>query len=399
MTDEAPRAGRSTSLVRLGLAVAVPVALAILAAAYPQLTDHSILRAALALAAGALPAFMLIGLLSRTRVLEDSIRQLARGDLARALPMLDDEALAGMLAELDAMRRMLQGQLRDMSVSSDEQERSLSVARRTLLDLAGGVQKQVASVEETAASLSQMTASLKGIAENVEVLASSAEESSASILEMAAANSEVSDNMATLAGSVAESASSIEEMTFSIKEVAKNIEELSSTAEETSSSMNEMDISIHQVETNANETSRLSEEVTRAAGLGVEAINQTIAGINRIKDSSEEAVRVIAALNAKIGEIGKILEVIDDVAEQTNLLALNAAIIAAQAGEHGKGFAVVADEIKDPAERSASSTKEIADLIKSVQRESQNAISAVERGARSVEEGVQVSKQAKDALH
>src|SRR5204862_523874 len=121
---------------------------------------------------------------------------------------------------------------------------------------------------------------------------------------------------------------------------------------------------------NANETARLAEEVTRAAGSGVDAINQTIEGINKIKDSSEDAVKVIASLGSKIGEIGKILNVIDDVAEQTNLLALNAAIIAAQAGEHGKGFAVVADEIKDLAERAGASTKEIAELIKGVQFES-----------------------------
>ena len=95
-------------------------------------------------------------------------------------------------------------------------------------------------------------------------------------------------------------------------------------------------------------------------------------------------MRVIARLGDKIGEIDKILRIIDDVAEQTNLLALNAAIIAAQAGEHGKGFAVVADEIKDLAERSSASTKDIGELIKSVQQESRNAIDAVERGAKSV---------------
>src|SRR6266568_3239486 len=188
--------------LRLTLAIGVPVVLAIAAAVFPQFPDHPAARAALALAAAALPAVFLINVLLRTRVLDDSVKQLARGDLAQALPSVDDEALTAVLLDLDGLRRTLQLQLREMGVSGDEQERALATARRSLGDLAAGVQRQVTAVDETAASLSQMSASLKGIAENVEVLASSAEESSASILEMAAANSEVSDNMATLAGSV-----------------------------------------------------------------------------------------------------------------------------------------------------------------------------------------------------
>ncbi|MBI4512026.1 MAG: methyl-accepting protein, partial [Deltaproteobacteria bacterium] len=353
------------------VAAGVPIALALLAVALPY---HTPLMRAVSVAmvaiAGTVPAVLYFAMRSRVKTVEDSVRDLSRGNLSRQLPSFDDEALAPIIGELDSLRENMRARLSDMADASDEQDRSVSAAKRDLNELAQGVQRQVSAIEDTATSLQEMSATLKGLAENVETLASAAEEASSSILEMAAANQEVADNMATLSSSVSDSVGAIEQMTFSIKDVAKNVEDLSSTAEETSSSMNEMDISIHQVETNANETARLSEEVTKAAGLGVEAINQTIHGINRIKDSSEEAVKVIATLGNKIGEIGKILEVIDDVAEQTNLLALNAAIIAAQAGEHGKGFAVVADEIKDLAERAGASTKEIADLNKAVQAES-----------------------------
>lgn len=187
-------------------------------------------------------------------------------------------------------------------------------------------------------------------------------------------------------------------MHASIKEVARSVEMLSQTAEETSSSMNEMDVSIAQVQSNANETARLSEEVALDAEKGAEAILKTLSEMYRIKESSQEAVAVISNLGSRIEAIGQIINVIDDVAEQTNLLALNAAIIAAQAGEQGKGFAVVADEIKELAERAGASTREITDLVKTVQAESRNAIAAVERGNHNVDRGVEVSNEAERAL-
>jgi methyl-accepting chemotaxis protein len=251
---------------------------------------------------------------------------------------------------------------------------------------------------DTSSSMGEMIASLKGIADNVEVLAGSAEESSSSILEMAATNDVVAENIQALAASVQETTAAIEEMTYSIKEVAKNIEDLSTTTEQTSSSMNEMDVSISQVETNANETARLSEQAQRDAEMGAEALSRTLLGIDKIKESSKEAASVIEALGRKIAAIDNILNVIDDVAEQTNLLALNAAILAAQSGEHGKGFAVVADEIKDLAERTGASTKEISELIRAVQEQSKAAVTAMDRGVRNVEEGVRLGQETETAL-
>ena len=273
---------------------------------------------------------------------------------------------------------------------------------RTLEDIAQrldvNAQTQSTAADQTTRLIRDLTAAVSDFAKHIEALTQSAEESSSSILEMTATNDEVAENIGELAGSVRETVSSIEEMAYSIKEVAKNVDALSLTAEETSSSMNEMDVSIDQVQSNANETARLSEEVALDAEKGAEAILKTISEIYRIKESSQEAVSVISNLGSRIEAIGQIVNVIDDVAEQTNLLALNAAIIAAQAGEQGKGFAVVADEIKDLAERAGASTREITDLIKTVQAESRNAITAVERGAHNVDRGVEVSNEAERAL-
>lgn len=269
---------------------------------------------------------------------------------------------------------------------------------RTAATTSNGSQTALTRVEETSSSMVEMLASLKGIAENVEVLFQSAEESSSSVMEMAATNDEVAENVSAMAQSVEETANSIEQMTTSIKQINGAIENLLQSTEATSSAMSEMDVAISQVETNAYETARLSEQVSKDAESGGESLLKTIQGINKIKDSSQIASNVIEQLGRRIAEIGNIVDVIDDVAEQTNLLALNAAIIAAQAGEHGKGFAVVAEEIKDLAERTGTSTREIAELIRSVQQESRNAVSAMTQGVRSVEEGVLLGRDAEGAL-
>ncbi len=349
------------------------------------------------------------------RSVRDALRRMRDGKRAEP-PGEARAALRAVFDEIGDLRESLTD-LRDREVEQGrEAARLLKVATREreerearlkgtsqelaeiIRHLTEGVAAQMNASDEAARSVEEIAGSLREVARSVEVLAESAEESSSSILEMTATTEEVAENIGELGSNVRETVASIEEMAFSIKEVAKNVDALSLTAEETSSSMNEMDVSIDQVQTNANETARLSEEVAQDAERGAESILKTIGEIYRIKESTQEAVAVISNLGSRIDAIGQILNVIDEVSEQTNLLALNAAIIAAQAGEHGKGFAVVADEIKDLAERAGVSTKEIAELIKTIQTESRNAILAVERGAQNVDRGVEVSNEAERAL-
>ena len=117
-----------------------------------------------------------------------------------------------------------------------------------------------------------------------------------------------------------------------------------------------------------------------AASAGGDVANQALNSMRRIAASTECAANRIEALGKNSEQIGRILAVIDDIAEQTNLLALNAAIEAARAGAQGRGFAVVADEVRKLAERSSKATKEIADMVRTIQSETKSAVEAMHTG-------------------
>lgn len=257
---------------------------------------------------------------------------------------------------------------------------------------------QEKSVLETSRAVVQINDSVRDVYEGMDRLSASASETSASSLELAATIEEIAMSAEKLEEAVEEAGSSVTEMVFSIKETGTSIAHLLEASTMTASSIAEMDATIRQVEKNAMDSASISETVRGDAETGKTAVLEAIAGMQAIRDSSRITSEVVETLSHRVNDIGTILSVIDEVAEQTNLLALNAAIIAAQAGEHGKGFAVVADEIRELAERTSSSTREIASVIKGVQEETHRAVNAIASAEESIAAGEKLSQRSGAAL-
>ncbi len=138
--------------------------------------------------------------------------------------------------------------------------------------------------------------------------------------------------------------------------------------------------------------------VTDEANKGVEIIQESIRVMSRISERVSATAVTVEALGQRSDQIGQIVGTIEDIADQTNLLALNAAIEAARAGEQGRGFAVVADEVRALAERTTRATREIGAMIKAIQSETRDAVSAMEEGVSEVERGTQEAGRSGEAM-
>jgi methyl-accepting chemotaxis protein len=166
----------------------------------------------------------------------------------------------------------------------------------------------------------------------------------------------------------------------------------------TSASVEEMAQSIRQVAQSADRSREVAEHALASARQGTAAVHDTIGGMNRIRDQVQETAKRIKRLGESSQQIGEIVQLIDDIADRTSILALNASIQAAMAGEAGRGFAVVAGEVERLAERSAAATRKIAGLVKAIQSETNEAVTAMEEGTREVVEGSRLANQAGQAL-
>jgi methyl-accepting chemotaxis protein len=337
------------------------------------------------------------GLRERTAVIE-ALETLGRGEL---FVRLDATAL-GELGRLatpfnDLAESMYSSRERVVGLATELVELPKQIAG-AFSELRSGADDQETAVEETASLLANINSSIRGINEEIMNLARSNEESASSIMEMGTAIEQVASSATVLRDTVESSTSSVHELNAQIRRVSESGDAVEQVAEETAAAITEMDHAIREVGEHVRGAAELTEQVTASAEEGASAVGATIDGIAQIRDLTLDAKTALEGLADRIGAIGEIASVINGISDETNLLSLNAAIIAAQAGEHGKPFAVVAEQVKTLARRTTNSTKEIETLIESIQEQSENAVLAMAAGIEAVEQGVQRSRGAGEAL-
>ncbi|GLI37321.1 methyl-accepting chemotaxis protein [Geobacter hydrogenophilus] len=180
--------------------------------------------------------------------------------------------------------------------------------------------------------------------------------------------------------------------------IASGTERASTQSTSVAISCEEMAATSSEIAHNCIRTVEIANRATQTAQDGSQVVSHAVSSIQRIAHKVQESAKTVESLGVRSEQIGNIVGTIEDIADQTNLLALNAAIEAARAGEQGRGFAVVADEVRALAERTTKATREISEMIKSIQQETKSAVAAMEEGVHEVEKGTAEAGRSGEAL-
>ena len=335
-------------------------------------------------------------------LLSRNARQVGEGRIDRVEPVYSDDEVASLVSGFGTMVASLRG----MVVQIRSASRDLATASALIRESGDGVrqsnQGQRELIEAFHQEINDLTDTSIGISASSMELSLASESTNATIVEMAASVQQINQSMDELLMVVDGITSAIRDFDVAIKNVGKNVDHLAGHAEHTREFAENLEQSTSAIDDSVKIAQRYTKKVIRNAERGMELVarnREKIQVIERVVQDFHGTTRTLLQLGS---DIAKILDYIGDHAQQTNLLALNAAIIASQGDEAGnaqvKGFSVVADEIKQLSEQTSRSTREIQQIIGTLQSEIRKAYQQVELGLDAVRDGADSVTQSQEAL-
>ena len=331
--------------------------------------------------------------------INSAVEKLTLGELSAEVPDLGESEIGSSakgIAFLAERLSLTVSRLNSTAVNVSMAIKQVDITYKHVIE---GSVRQSNAVKEISNSAHHANKSQFAINESAERLASLSTENVSSLIELKATAEEIASNNQRLFKATEDSYSVVAQMTHTAKAISKNAGEALSAVEDTSASVEEIGASIREVEEHARESSKMAGKVQEVTSdIGMLSIVNAVEGMDKISDEVKKSSEIVQRLGARSADIEKVLSVIKDVTEQTNLLSLNAAILAAQAGEYGKSFSVVADEIRGLSERTASSTREIGGIVKTIQRDIKDAVSSIDSAKLKVDEGNDLVIKVGDAL-